>query len=108
VSPSPQISADAANGAYINRNAGQVGKESVQLDGRSYQVFGYASDPVTGFHATTYRNTSTNEIIIAYRGTDPDFKHHGLTGTQDLLVDATMVRVGSTRRKPMRVHSPKP
>ena len=89
----PQICADAASDAYINRSREEVDHQNVILNHEKYTVFGYKNDPVTGFHATAYKEVAPpHNVIIAYRGTDPDFKHHGLTGAQDLLVDATMVR----------------
>jgi putative lipase involved disintegration of autophagic bodies len=92
MSPSSQVSAAAASDAYIDRDPTQIDKWPVKLDGQKYQVFGYRDDPATGFHATVYQNIKTNEIIIAYRGTDPDIKHHTRTTVQDALVDATMVK----------------
>jgi len=90
----PEISAAAASDAYQNRQQSDVDnpQKYVYFDGQKYAIFGYASNAITGFHATAYQNVTTHQIIIAYRGTDPDFKHHGLTGGQDLFVDATMVR----------------
>jgi hypothetical protein len=72
------------------------------LDGQKYQVFGYANDPITGFHATAYQSVDKpHNIIIAYRGTDTDLfsgktpaerRDHALTTVQDVAVDMTMVR----------------
>lgn len=98
-----QEGADAANDSYANRSQSDVEKKaSVTLDGRQYQVFGYASDPVSGFHATAYRSVAVPyNVIIAYRGTDPalfsgktnsEKVDHALTTMQDIAVDATMVR----------------
>jgi hypothetical protein len=98
-----QARADAANDSYNNRSLGDIDpQKSVPLGGQKYQVFGYANDPVTGFHATAYRSESQPyNIIIAYRGTDPglfsgataaDRAAHALTTVQDIAVDATMVR----------------
>jgi hypothetical protein len=70
--------------------------------GQKYRVFGYANDPVSGFHATAYKSAAAPyEVIIAYRGTDPGLfsgktsaekADHALTTVQDIAVDATMVR----------------
>jgi hypothetical protein len=97
-----QERADAANDSYANRSRGDVDKQTeVSLDGQKYQVFGYANDPISGFHATAYQNEATGNIIIAYRGTDPGLfsgrtnaekADHALTTVQDIAVDATMVR----------------
>ncbi|WP_426701822.1 hypothetical protein ACPPVV_02050 [Rhodanobacter sp. Col0626] len=92
MSSSPQASAAAASDAYNNRSQSDIGTKFPPLDGQKYEVFGYKDDPVTGFHATAYQNLATGEIIIAYRGTDPDFKKHPGTMLQDIAVDATMVR----------------
>ncbi|WP_409976210.1 hypothetical protein, partial [Xanthomonas graminis] len=71
-------------------------RKKVQLDGKWYQVFGYANDPITGFHATAYQNVATGGVIIAYRGTDPGLfagatkaekADHALTTLQDIAVD---------------------
>jgi hypothetical protein len=98
-----QEGADAANDSYANRSQSDVEKKAVvTLAGRQYQVFGYASAPVSGFHATAYRSVlAPHNIIIAYRGTDPalfsgktnaEKFDHALTTMQDIAVDATMVR----------------
>ena len=95
MSPIPEVSAAAANDAYKNRSPSDVDDRAklIDLAGHKYTIFGYKSDPVTGFHATAYREVAPpHNIIIAYRGTDPDIKHHGLTTAQDVFVDATMVR----------------
>jgi pimeloyl-ACP methyl ester carboxylesterase len=95
MNPSPQVSAAAASDSYANRaqsDADPKNPAKVPLSRQQYTVFGYKDDPVTGFHATAYRSRETGEIIIAYRGTDPDFKKHPGTMLQDIAVDATMVR----------------
>ena len=94
MSPSPEISAAAASDSYSNRPLSDIDnqKKPVHFDGHEYTVFGYKDDPSTGFHATAYRSKETGEVIIAYRGTDPDIKHHTRTTVQDALVDATMVK----------------
>lgn len=94
MNPTPEASAAAANDAYQNRRRSDVDnpQKYIYFADQKYTIFGYASDPITGFHTTAYQNVTTHGIIIAYRGTDPDFKHHGLTTAQDIFVDATMVR----------------
>jgi hypothetical protein len=98
-----QERADAANDSYQNRSQSEIDKpKAISLGGKWYQVFGYANDPVTGFHATAYREVaSPHNIIIAYRGTDPGLfsgetkalkADHAPTTLQDIAVDATMVR----------------
>ena len=109
--PIAQALADAANDSYANRPQSDVDNNSkyVSLDGQKYQVFGYANDPTTGFHATAYRNRDTKEVIIAYRGTDPGLfagetkaekVGHALTTLQDIAVDAKMVRDNINAQKP--------
>ncbi|XUP29370.1 XVIPCD domain-containing protein [Xanthomonas axonopodis pv. vasculorum] len=103
MNPVDQERADAANDAYANRSRRDIEKKKeVNLDGQRYQVFGYANDPITGFHATAYKSLAKPyNIIIAYRGTDPGLfsgetkaekAGHALTTFQDIAVDATMVR----------------
>ncbi|HET6431824.1 hypothetical protein [Dyella sp.] len=97
-----QERADAANDSYANRPQSDVDqKKEVVLGGQVYKVFGYASNPISGFHATAYQSETTGNIIIAYRGTDPGLfsgkthaerLDHALTTMQDIAVDATMVR----------------
>ncbi|WP_295925521.1 hypothetical protein [uncultured Xanthomonas sp.] len=99
-----QALADASNDAYANRSQRDVGDNNryVSLDGQGYKIFGYASDPATGFHATAYQSVaSPHNVIVAYRGTDPGLfsgksvsekADHALTTLQDIAVDAKMVR----------------
>ena len=94
MSASPEVSAFAASDAYKDRPESDVDNSTkrVNLGGQQYSVFGYQDDPKTGFHATAYQNTTTHEIIIAYRGTDPDFKNHTRTTLQDAAVDYAMIK----------------
>ncbi|MDY4294635.1 MULTISPECIES: hypothetical protein [unclassified Xanthomonas] len=99
-----QALADASNDSYANRSQRDVGDNNryVSLDGQDYKIFGYASDPATGFHATAYQSVaSPHNVIVAYRGTDPGLfsgksvsekADHALTTLQDIAVDAKMVR----------------
>ncbi|MCS3361947.1 hypothetical protein NYL07_19405, partial [Xanthomonas translucens pv. translucens] len=98
-----QALADAANDSYANRLRSDIDSpQAVFLDGKKYQVFGYAGDLATGFHATAYQSIDKpHNIIIAYRGTDPGLfsgatkaekADHALTTLQDIAVDAKMVR----------------
>lgn len=99
-----QALADASNDSYANRSQRDVGDNNryVSLDGQGYKIFGYASDPATGFHATAYQSVaSPHNVIVAYRGTDPGLfsgksvsekADHALTTLQDIAVDAKMVR----------------
>ncbi len=95
MSPGPQALADAASDAYNDRPQSDVDSKTkaVYLDHQKYTIFGYKGDPATGFHATAYKEVAPpHNIIIAYRGTDPDIKGHTRTTFQDATVDATMVK----------------
>lgn len=93
MNPSAEVSDAAAGDSYIDRDQSQVDHLRVSLNGKKYVVFGYAADPENGFHATAYRALDEpHNIIIAYRGTDPDFLHHTGTTGQDAAVDFHMVR----------------
>ena len=76
--------------AYNNRN-GDVGQSKpLHIQGHDYRVLDYEDTP-TGFHATAYQRLDTGEVVIAFRGTDPDIKHHTLATIQDVATDAIMV-----------------
>ena len=62
------------------------------MGGQQYIVFGYGVDSSTRFHATAYQDLKTHDIIIAYRGTAPDFRHHPRTAVLDVIADYVMVR----------------
>lgn len=95
MSTSDQERADAAIDSYANRSQADVNRPaSVIMNGQEYRVFGYKDDPSSGFHATAYQSMATGDIIIAYRGTDPDLKHHTRTTAQDAAVDFMMVKDG--------------
>ncbi len=63
--------------------------EPIKLDGVTYKAIDYMDDPKTGFQATAYKNVATNEIVIAYRGTEFDREPK-----QDGMVDAGMALDG--------------
>lgn len=88
----PEVCAAAASDAYTNRPGGASNMPTdVYLGGHRFEVFDYEADP-SGFHGTAYIDRETSEIVVAYRGTDPDFKHHPLTVVRDIGTDYTMVR----------------
>ena len=93
MNPTAQESAAAASDAYNDRPKSQIDSEKrVFLDGHEYRVFDYKDDPSTGFHATAYKEVAPpHNVIIAYRGTDPDIKEHTRTTVQDAIVDYMMV-----------------
>lgn len=87
MNPSAQVSAAAARDAYNDRPASDIDNKAktIYLGGKAFTVFGYKSDPSTGFQATAYRSAEApHQIIIAYRGTE-------LSG-KDAAADFRMVR----------------
>lgn len=95
MTPTAQVSAAAAADSYRDRAQSDVDNRDkfVYFDGQKYNIFAYKDDPATGFHGTAYKEVAPpHHIIITYRGTDPDFKHHTRTTVQDALVDFTMVK----------------
>jgi hypothetical protein len=94
MSLNPQAYADAARDAYSDRPLSDIDnqRKPVYLNGDKYFVLGYKVNPNTGFHSTAYWNPDTGNVIIAYRGTDTDFKRHLPTTLKDVAVDYTMVR----------------
>jgi hypothetical protein len=60
-----QERADAANDSYANRSQSDVLQPTkVQLDGKWHQVFGYANDPISGFHAAP---SHTHSLICSWQ-----------------------------------------
>jgi hypothetical protein len=96
VTANPATAAAAAGDAYLDRQQSDTNPEHPTmtfLAGHRYTVFACKDDPTTGFHATAYKEVAPpHHVIIAYRGTDPDIKHHTRTTVQDAVVDFTMVR----------------
>jgi hypothetical protein len=89
----PQFAAAAASDAYKDRSQSDVKRQRpILLNDGEYTVFAYKADPGSGFHGTAYQSKKTHEIIIAYRGTDPDIKGHVRTMLQDVAADFVMVR----------------
>jgi hypothetical protein len=64
-------------------------KKEITLDGVAYKAIDFMDNPETGFQGTAYRRTDTNEVIIAYRGTE-----FGREPVHDGGVDAGMVLTG--------------
>jgi len=46
--------------------------KDIELQGVHYQAIDYMDDPLTGFQATAYQRMDTQEVIIAFRGTEFD------------------------------------
>ena len=90
-----QARADAAIDSYsdLKSSADRPNDpKRVILAGQQHIVFGYRTEPATGFHATAYQSTATGDVIIAYRGTDPDFRQHPRTAVLDVIADYVMAR----------------
>lgn len=73
-----------------SRGLNGVVYKDIVLDGVSYRPLDHFDDPKTGFQATAYQNKATNEVIIAYRGTEFDRE-----AKQDGLADAAMTFKGT-------------
>ncbi|MGN2247738.1 XVIPCD domain-containing protein [Frateuria sp. GZRR35] len=92
--PASEDYAWAARTSYRNLDPNKDEQKKVVLNGHPYKVFAYRESP-SGFHATAYRQLEPPYgVVIAYRGTDPDFRSHTLTGVQDVAVDTIMVANG--------------
>ena len=93
MSATDQERASAAIDSYRDRPQSDIREHTSVFFGESeYQIFGYGADLKTGFHATAYQSLATHDVIIAYRGTDPDFRHHPRTAVLDVIADYVMVR----------------
>jgi hypothetical protein len=81
-----------AKDAYRNQGNDYRGRSPSPINGHKYRIIDYVADDVSGFHATAYQQIDApHAVVIAFRGTDPDIKHHSLTTVQDAAVDAAMV-----------------
>ncbi|TCV97214.1 lipase (class 3) [Luteibacter rhizovicinus] len=67
----------------------------IELGGVAYKAIDNANNPHTGFQATAYLRLDTNEVIIAYRGTEFDREP-----VHDGGVDAGMVLTGINAQAP--------
>jgi len=63
--------------------------EEVVLGGVKYRTFDHADNPRTGFQATAYQRVDTEEIVIAFRGTEFDRE-----ALRDGAIDAGMALAG--------------
>ena len=77
--------------SYENRSD----KKDVTLDGVTYQVLDYYSNPITGYQAVAYQHTGSKEVVIASRGTELG---------PDILADAGMVITGANAQMPDARH----
>jgi hypothetical protein len=64
-------------------------KKEITLDGVAYKAIDFMDNPETGFQGTAYRRLDTQEVVIAYRGTE--FNREPV---HDGGVDAGMVLTG--------------
>lgn len=63
--------------------------EEIVLGGVKYRTFDYVDNPRTGFQATAYQRVETDEIVIAFRGTEFDRE-----ALRDGAIDAGMALAG--------------
>jgi hypothetical protein len=83
VTEKTNVYATLASEAYRHpRYDSDVQKTAVEYGGRSFKMIDSAMDPFTGFSAVTFQDALTDDIVIAYRGTDDAI---------DGIVDAAMV-----------------
>lgn len=75
--------------AVGRREPGQ--EEKVYLNGHQYKVLEHVNDRRTGYQGTTYQRVSTDEIVVAHRGTEELIK-------DGVVTDAAMVLARSNRQ----------
>lgn len=76
-----------ANDAYVDRKVGRRDpgqEEKVYLNGHQYRVLEHVDDRGTGYQGTVYQRVSTNEVVVAHRGTEEIIR-------DGLRTDAAMV-----------------
>lgn len=69
--------------------------KDIELHGVHYQAIDYMDDPITGFQATAYQRMDTQEVVIAFRGTEFDRQP-----IRDGGVDVGMVLTGVNAQTP--------
>lgn len=74
-----------AENSYLNPEL----QKDITLGGVAYKAIDFMDNPTTGFQGTAYRRLDTNEVVIAYRGTE-----FGREPVHDGGVDAGMVLTG--------------
>lgn len=89
----PDLVELAGYNAYMNYVEDQV----VEVNGNKYVVIDTHADEVTGLDAIAFQSYETEEIIIAYTGTNPSTKQDLLTDAQ-LLSDMTPAQVEAARQ----------
>jgi hypothetical protein len=76
-----------ADDAYVDRKVGRREpgqEEKVYLNGNQYKVLEHVDDRRTGYQGTVYQRVSTNEVVVAHRGTEELIK-------DGVVTDAAMV-----------------
>lgn len=76
-----------ADDAYVDRKVGRREpgqEEKVYLNGNQYRVLEHVDDRRTGYQGTVYQRVSTNEVVVAHRGTEELIK-------DGVVTDAAMV-----------------
>jgi ABC-type oligopeptide transport system substrate-binding subunit len=67
-----------------------------------WQIINYTNNnSTTGYCGVAFRNTVTNEIIIANRGTEPDVQMNTKIA-EDFITDAQLALAGNPRRLSIR------
>ena len=69
-----------ANAAYLDKPP-----QSIAIGGVTWERVAQSNSTTSGFYGVAYRNPQTNEIAVAYRGTD---------GMSDLKADTTFANGG--------------
>lgn len=83
----PQICADLARDAYNDRKDDiytEDNNKKVNVGGREYKVLDVQYNWKTGFYGAIYQDAKTNEVIVAFRGTEPKYPN-------DLTADAKLL-----------------
>lgn len=90
-----QINANLADDAYIDRTKDQYDPDKdnrISINGQKFKVLKVHQNPTTGFYGAVYQDVATNEITVAYRGTEPWAKDSPLLNKAvDIWTDAKMV-----------------
>ncbi|MBN3858961.1 hypothetical protein GKC56_00080 [Neisseriaceae bacterium PsAf] len=69
-----QLNANLADDSYVNRKKDEDPnrlKPPINIDGHQYYVLKTYQNSTTGFYGAVYQDKATNEITVAYRGTEP-------------------------------------
>jgi ABC-type oligopeptide transport system substrate-binding subunit len=97
------IGSSIDNFNYSVSNRPQVEEWRNDLNQMSdWQIINYTNNNnTTGYCGVAFRNTVTNEIIIANRGTEPDVQMNTKIA-EDFITDAQLALAGNPRRLSIR------